>query len=124
MTSRNSMILGERLAVVDGHYGSLFTIQQKSPINENMSSVTISDEELRQIVEFRGLKLAPESDAPTRENDVRVALMQSLNTATSMLKQAVEQGVAPNTLIDDDLFKMFIATFEETTERASREINQ
>lgn len=49
--------ISERLGVVDSQFGGLFTIQCKNPISDKISEVTISDEELRQIAEFRGFYL-------------------------------------------------------------------
>lgn len=117
------MKLGERLAVVEGHYEGRFTIQQKSPISEGMESVTISDEELRQIVEFRGLKLAPVPDKLNRRDDVRVALLASLTAAQSMLKDAHERKISPNkTMGSDKMFLEMLSSMEETMARAHREI--
>lgn len=118
------MKLGERLAVVEGHYEGRFTIQQKSPISEGMESVTISDEELRHIVEFRGLKLAPAApDKPNRRDDVRVALLASLTAAQSILKDAHERKVSPNkTMGSDKMFLEMLSSMEETMVRARREI--
>lgn len=46
--------INERMAIVEGHYPGLFTIQQKSPINEKMESVTIDNDDFKRIANFLG----------------------------------------------------------------------
>lgn len=60
---------------------------------------------------------------PTRQNDVRVALLASLVASVSILKDAREQKKAPNKVVGSDMmFDQMIASYEATIERARAEI--
>lgn len=60
---------------------------------------------------------------PTRDNDVRVALLASLVASVSILKDARDQKKAPNKVVGSDkMFDQMIADHEKTIERARAEI--
>lgn len=54
MTKHRSELVNDRMAIVEGHYKGLFTIQEKSPISEKTESVTINEEDFKRIANFLG----------------------------------------------------------------------